>query len=40
MKCTDTSPLQMLVLFGHFYRKSYLAAKAAKREQAAAAKSK
>jgi hypothetical protein len=27
---------QMLVLFGHFYRKSYLAAKAAKREQAAA----
>ena len=30
----------MLVLFGHFYRKSYLAAKSAKREQQAAAASK
>lgn len=28
--------IQMLVLFGHFYRKSYLAAKSAKREQQAA----
>jgi hypothetical protein len=30
---TNLSVVQMLVLFGHFYRKSYLAAKKAKREE-------